>query len=330
MDAFSMLVSHPLKSPGSLRLLDNINSSRGGGVTGFNRAGSLGLSCSAPLDSESSKLGVTNRRMRVYATTSENKGASTAGESLNGGANNISQLPYIVQKQAEAMRAQLLETAGKAREELQQQANVVAEQLREQGVEKTAWQLKREAEIAAEELRLRTEKTRELMAESVHLTAEEAKKRLGVLTDDAPEPIKELATTAIYAHSKDAERRGAIIHDFCLGIPYGLVLATWGALAFLLTGSVEALRFGVGIGGILLAASIQSLQRWKKGKPTMACIAVEAGMTFVLLLKEAAGSPFSALPSLSSFLISAVMLGFFGYVAVSGGPPSKRTHKGLP
>lgn len=46
----------------------------------------------------------------------------------------------------------------------------------------------------------------------------------------------------------------------------GVALSVGGLLSFMLTGSIPAVRFGVILGGALLALSISSLRAWKKGE----------------------------------------------------------------
>lgn len=56
------------------------------------------------------------------------------------------------------------------------------------------------------------------------LWAQEAEKNKGVILEavkGAPEPVREIAETAVAAHSQEALRKGAVIHDFCLGITFG-------------------------------------------------------------------------------------------------------------
>lgn len=50
-----------------------------------------------------------------------------------------------------------------------------------------------------------------------------------------------------------------------------------GLIWFLVTGSVNAIRFGVLYGGILLAAAVGSLKAWQAGKSSTPYIAVQAG-----------------------------------------------------
>lgn len=46
----------------------------------------------------------------------------------------------------------------------------------------------------------------------------------------------------------------------------GVALSVGGLLSFMLTGSIPAVRFGVILGGALLALSISSLRAWKRGE----------------------------------------------------------------
>lgn len=57
----------------------------------------------------------------------------------------------------------------------------------------------------------------------------------------------------------------------------GGLLASGGFLWFLLTGSVDAIRFGVLFGGIILAAAVGSLKAWQRGKSSTPYIVVQAG-----------------------------------------------------
>lgn len=47
----------------------------------------------------------------------------------------------------------------------------------------------------------------------------------------------------------------------------GLFLSLGGFLSFMVTGSIAAIRFGVILGGVLLALSISSLRSYKRGQP---------------------------------------------------------------
>lgn len=39
---------------------------------------------------------------------------------------------------------------------------------------------------------------------------------------EAPASVQEVAEAAVEGHSEEAVKKGALIHDFCFGIPYGM------------------------------------------------------------------------------------------------------------
>lgn len=61
----------------------------------------------------------------------------------------------------------------------------------------------------------------------------------------------------------------------------GLLLSVGGFLSFMLTGSVSAVRFGIILGGALLALSISSLKSYEKGQPCTSVVKGQAGQTMV-------------------------------------------------
>ncbi|CAI7782305.1 unnamed protein product, partial [Closterium sp. NIES-53] len=146
--------------------------------------------------------------------------------------------------------------------EVRHKAEILAEQLLVQA-EKAKVQIKEQAEKASNQL------------EEALNHVEENKEQIVAVAKDAPEPIREIVETAVSSHSKDAIRRGAVIHDFCLGIPYGALLVVGGVTWFTLAGSVNALRFGMISGGIILACSISSLHAWQNNRPSALYIAVQ-------------------------------------------------------
>lgn len=46
----------------------------------------------------------------------------------------------------------------------------------------------------------------------------------------------------------------------------------------MLTGSISAIRFGIILGGTLLALSISSLKSWKKGEPSSLLVKGQTGV----------------------------------------------------
>lgn len=57
----------------------------------------------------------------------------------------------------------------------------------------------------------------------------------------------------------------------------GLFLSVGGFLSFMLTESISAIRFGVILGGALLALSIASLRSWNRGEASASLLKGQAG-----------------------------------------------------
>lgn len=57
----------------------------------------------------------------------------------------------------------------------------------------------------------------------------------------------------------------------------GLVLSLGGFLTFMVTGSITAIRFGMILGGVLLALSISSLRAFKRGESLPLALKGQAG-----------------------------------------------------
>lgn len=62
----------------------------------------------------------------------------------------------------------------------------------------------------------------------------------------------------------------------------GAFLSVSGFLCFMLTGSIPAIRFGVILGGTLLALSISSLRYWKKGESNSLALRGQTGLYLIL------------------------------------------------
>ncbi|KAL3700780.1 hypothetical protein R1sor_018802 [Riccia sorocarpa] len=99
-------------------------------------------------------------------------------------------------------------------------------------------------------------------------------------TECAPEgPIQKVAETAANVHLSESPKKGAKIHDFCLGIPYGLF---W----LILTGSTAAIRYGVIHGGVLLFLSITDLKIWKQGRSYLPYIKGQADLAAIIFIRD--------------------------------------------
>ncbi|GJP29345.1 hypothetical protein CLOM_g16468 [Closterium sp. NIES-68] len=192
--------------------------------------------------------------------------------------------------------------------EVKHKAEVLAEQLKVQA-EKAKVQIKEQADKASHQI------------EEVLHHVEENKEQIAAVAKDAPEPIREIVETAISSHSRDAIRRGAVIHDFCLGIPYGALLVVGGVLWFTLAGSLNALRFGLILGGCILASSISSLHAWQNHRPSSVYIAVQGALTSLVFVNEASRFAMTKalFPTGLAAVASILMVAFYTYIYMSGG-----------
>lgn len=64
----------------------------------------------------------------------------------------------------------------------------------------------------------------------------------------------------------------------------GAILSVGGFLSFMVTGSIPAIRFGVILGGALLAFSISSLRSWRKGESSSLALKGQSGMFLIVKL----------------------------------------------
>ena len=85
--------------------------------------------------------------------------------------------------------------------------------------------------------------------------------------------------------ARSFERKGLLAMMFFIApvMDAGALLVLGGLLWFLMAGSTDALRFGVGFGGILLAASCMSLRCWQESKSSAIFIVAQAGLCSYLL-----------------------------------------------
>ncbi|GMP51495.1 hypothetical protein CsSME_00017703 [Camellia sinensis var. sinensis] len=110
-------------------------------------------------------------------------------------------------------------------------------------------------------------------SEQLKIQAEKARYDLIVIAKEiggekSPEPVKDIVE--IFASSTDDVKEISNLHDFYLGIPYGILLSFGGFLSFMLTGSISAIRFGVILGETficqLLYISVQDHIEWRTDK----------------------------------------------------------------
>ncbi|KAH9610905.1 hypothetical protein KSS87_015500 [Heliosperma pusillum] len=123
------------------------------------------------------------------------------------------------------------------------------------------------------------------------------------------------------------KKKGAKIHDFCFGIPFGGFVLTGGVLGSILSRNLATLGTGVLFGGAVLAFSITSLKVWREGKSSFPFIIGQAVLAGTLLWKnfQTYSMTKKLFPSGLYTLVSAAMLLFYSYVVISGGnPPPKK------
>ncbi|XP_052172432.1 protein FATTY ACID EXPORT 3, chloroplastic isoform X2 [Diospyros lotus] len=136
----------------------------------------------------------------------------------------------------------------------------------------------------SEQLKIQAEKARYDLSVIAKEISEESKEYLSTAAESSPEPVKDIIET--FASSTDDVKEISEVRDFYLGIPYGILLSFGGFLSFMLTGSVSAIRFGVILGGTLLALSISSLRSWKKGESFHLALKGQAAITSILFVRE--------------------------------------------
>ncbi|CAJ2670998.1 unnamed protein product [Trifolium pratense] len=111
------------------------------------------------------------------------------------------------------------------------------------------------------------------------------------------------------------------IRDFYVGIPYGYILSWGGFFSFMITGSIAAIRFGLVLGGALLALSILSLKSYRKGKPSFLALIGQTAIASILFLRKIGsvgrGSTYF------TALISGAVVAFYVYRLVLEGKTQK-------
>lgn len=139
---------------------------------------------------------------------------------------------------------------------------------------------------------------------------------------DADDDAAEMASDAIVT---DPHAGHAILHDFCMIIPYGLIMALAGIFALCFKGfSTGATLLGAGVLAELLA--VLSLRSWQQHKGSQLFTAATAGITLVLtrsMWRIPAFGLAAAGAKLLSVLSGALLL-FLVYNIMAGGNPPKK------
>ncbi|KAK8558287.1 hypothetical protein V6N13_038760 [Hibiscus sabdariffa] len=102
---------------------------------------------------------------------------------------------------------------------------------------------------------------------------------------NSPPQVKEIVET-FSSYSADGFNDVSKVVDFHVGIPYGIILSVGGFLSFMMTGSISGIRFGVILGGALLAVSVSSLRSNKRGESNPLASKGQAVISSVIFLRE--------------------------------------------
>ncbi|KAE8777525.1 hypothetical protein D1007_49679 [Hordeum vulgare] len=147
--------------------------------------------------------------------------------------------------------------------------------------------------------------------------------------DEVPEQAAVVtASEEINIHQEVAPpQKSAIIHDFCLGIPFGGLLFSMGLVGFLFWRSPVSLTFGVAPGLAILGLAVLSLKGWRSGKSSLPFILAQAAVAAAVAWKhcQAYTTTKKLLPWGFYTALSALMICFYSYVLLAGGnPPPKK------
>ncbi|XP_021623655.1 protein FATTY ACID EXPORT 3, chloroplastic isoform X2 [Manihot esculenta] len=180
----------------------------------------------------------------------------------------------------------------------------------------------------SEQLKIQADKARSDLAVLAKDVTGETKEFLSVAADNYPEPVKEVVETLV--STTDDLVDFSQFHDFHLGIPYGFLLSVGGFLSFMLTGSISAVRFGIILGGALLALSVLNLKSYKKeGQPSLSLLKGETGIAAIIFLREfRLLFQKASLLTFFSTVISGAMLAFFIYRIIVNGQQNRGSDMG--
>ncbi|CAN1303275.1 Protein FATTY ACID EXPORT 3, chloroplastic [Linum perenne] len=123
--------------------------------------------------------------------------------------------------------------------------------------------------------------------EDLKIRAERARKDLNKLANEAaehsPEGVKEILETLISSTDlKDISE----LKDYHVGIGYGSFVFASGFTAFMLAGSISAVRFGVVLGGALVALGIRSRRAQNNGEAYDLPLKGQTAIATVIFLRK--------------------------------------------
>ncbi|KAL5991318.1 hypothetical protein ACLOJK_012225 [Asimina triloba] len=164
---------------------------------------------------------------------------------------------------------------------------------------------------ASKQLKIQAEKARHDLTIIAKEVSEDSKEYVSSAAENAPENVKDIVKTF---SSADKLREVSEVRDFYLGIPYGVLLSVGGFLYFMLTGSMPAIRFGVILGGTLLALSVSSLRSWKQGEASASLLKGQAAIAAIIFIRELRLlSQRPSVPTSIAALVSGMMVVFYLY-----------------
>ncbi|XP_031261078.1 protein FATTY ACID EXPORT 1, chloroplastic isoform X2 [Pistacia vera] len=165
-------------------------------------------------------------------------------------------------------------------------------------------------------------------------TADESKPYVERTAKSYPDVEEEHAARVMGANEQvhddgvSQQKKGAKIHDFCFGIPYGSLVLGGGLIGLIFSRNPATFR-NIIIGGALLTLSTFSLKTWRQGKSSLPHIIGQAVLSAILLWKnyETYSLTKKLIPTAFYAAISVAMLCFYSYVVLSGGNPPPKKQK---
>lgn len=183
-----------------------------------------------------------------------------------------------------------LKQAGKESQEAWEQAlaSFKEQALKVQSVSQEAYEVYSKKAVVilketAEQLKIQADQASKDLSVMAKELGEGGREYLSAAAENSPEPVKDVVETFASAEDLDDVSK---VRDFYIGIPYGTILSAGGFLNFMVTGSVSAIRFGVILGGILLALSVSSLRSWRRGEATDMTLKGQAAIASILFLRD--------------------------------------------
>ncbi|KAG9454078.1 hypothetical protein H6P81_006982 [Aristolochia fimbriata] len=111
------------------------------------------------------------------------------------------------------------------------------------------------------------------------------------------------------------------MHDFCLTIPYGLIVLAGGVVGYVKRGSTASLAGGAGSGILLLIAGILTLKAFEKRKNSYIGMILETVIAVVLtwVMGQRYIQTSKIMPAGVVAGLSALMTAFYLYKLATGG-----------